>query len=206
MSKYILSALIIFCILTPELFAETRNKTSGDIAFEHTGPEKKDNYALQQSDALQYAQAVSNSINSSNYTTVSLSPAGVFYLNGLYLYCSAKTGACPFILDTILSGEFLNSRGQEKKSCPNMQAFWENWVKNAFEERLSYLAPVGSVATIKTFNESKRSRYIKCDETLAKFSPDAEIKRNLALTVKLIEQIQLKKLNILEETGAIKAK
>lgn len=185
-------SLSIFCLAA---HAQGPNKQFGEVNIQSTDT-KAGGYAAQEAEALSWVRQVA-----ANQKAASLSDSAVFYLTGLYLYCSGRAGACPFILDTILKAEQL--AGRAGPSCPVMKRFWEAWVKNGFEERLPYLVPMGSTGTMKDFNDTKRARYIKCDQSILSNTPD-QPNRSVALTLKLVEQVQQKKINVFEATGALK--
>lgn len=204
LTLFLILSFFKFAITLPCLYAESRNKVFGEVNIQDTSVDQKNSHSEQESEALVFAQRVAAAVNQKGDGTgpFNLTNSTAFYFSGLYLYCGAKSGACPFILDTVLAAEYFNNKTLTTKACPNMKILWEAWVKNGFEKRLPYLVSIGSSEKMKKFNALDRNRYLKCDETLRNFSNIKDLSKSVNTTVKLIEQIQSKGINIFEATGA----
>lgn len=176
----------------------------GEVKIGNTEKKTGDSYALGQEEAINFFESVEKGLTSAPGSIPQLSPNGLQYLTGVYLYCSSRAGACPFILESLLSAEQLRKQSNSPEVCSTMKSFWEAWVRNGFEERLSYLVPIGVTEVMNDFNATKRSRFIKCQENLGALQPE-ESKRNLALTRQLLGQLKERQLNVLLATGAHKS-
>ncbi|NLF25109.1 MAG: hypothetical protein GX589_05555, partial [Deltaproteobacteria bacterium] len=62
----------------------------------------------------------------------------VLYLNAVYLFCSLRKGACPWILEALLETDIVNSRLNKSPDCPQMRSFWKLWGKNDLQRRHDY--------------------------------------------------------------------
>jgi hypothetical protein len=99
-------------------------------------------------------------------TAVNFPDTNLYYLNGVLLFCSVKNGSCPFLLDTILEIDVFNSQLDNKVSCPHMLRFWQEWIDNSFEQRLSYSLGTGVLKKYQDFKTQERPRYLKCSNTV----------------------------------------
>lgn len=95
-----------------------------------------------------------------------LPDSNLYYLNGVLLFCSVKNGSCSFLLDTVLEVDVFNSQLDNKVECPHMLRFWQEWIDNSFEQRLSYSLGTGVLKKYQDFKTQDRPRYLKCSGTV----------------------------------------
>jgi hypothetical protein len=95
-----------------------------------------------------------------------LGEAGSNYLPVLYLYCVAKKGPCPFVLDVILEADTVIARGVGEARCPTMSKFWRSWSENSFDERIKFLTSLTDGLAVAEFNTTSRPRYVLCKKTV----------------------------------------
>lgn len=129
-----------------------------------------------------------------------LGDSGVAYLDFLYFFCSVRAGECPFILDTILAGDVVESKAAGEPGCPTMTRFWKSWLAGDFDERAKYKVSASSGAKLSAFNNSQRPRYIKCKETVAELmsakSASEQGLRGLDRTEALLREVTDKGIDI----------
>lgn len=101
------------------------------------------------------------------------------YLNGAYLFCTIKQGACPVILDALLEGDVMRSKMLGETSCPALKKFWKKWIAGDMENRQKYLVRTGSMQATEQFSSKTRPRYIKCDATVKEILEGGDIKGDL---------------------------
>lgn len=88
------------------------------------------------------------------------------YLSIMYLNCIIEKGTCPELLDSILEFDVINSKIDNKVSCPNMLLFWKAWLDNDMEKRHQHHSKITQVQKIDEFNRTKRKNYTKCKDTI----------------------------------------
>ena len=95
-----------------------------------------------------------------------LGEAGSNYLPVLYLYCVAKQGPCPFVLDVMLEADTIIARGVGEARCPTMSRFWRSWSESSFDERIKFLTSLTDGLAVAEFNTTSRPRYVLCKKTV----------------------------------------
>ena len=95
-----------------------------------------------------------------------LGEAAVLYLNGVYLFCSVRRGACPWILDAILETDIINSRINKAADCPQMRSFWKSWIKNDLQRKHDYQTQTAFMRETMQFRKSELPRYLTCSKTV----------------------------------------
>lgn len=196
--------VLIFC-LAPYMLKAEPAALSGEVKIEEFGQANSSQYSSQQDEALKFIQSVEDAQKSKAAPTELVANSKVnFYLTGLYLYCLSKSGACPFALDTILVADYYNNK-KSMTGCVNMKNLWRTWVENGYEKRVAYIVPLALAQKFSDFQKNQRPRYLRCEETLKTFVPDDNSLKSISLTKKFIEQIKQKNINVLHESGALKA-
>lgn len=127
----------------------------------------QDGYQQEQDETIAYFDSLLETIRTSNYANLTpLTPRMIHYLSGVYLYCSIKNGACPLVLEALLEADVILARVKQSSECPNLTAFWREWMSNEFEKRLDYTQNT-YLNRVLEFKARERPRYIKCRETVA---------------------------------------
>jgi hypothetical protein len=98
---------------------------------------------------------------------IELAKNQLYFLNGAYLYCTLKNGTCGYMLDTILETDIINSKIDNKASCPHMLRFWQEWIDNNFEKRVDYQLGTGFITKYQDFKRNTRPQYLRCSGTVA---------------------------------------
>jgi hypothetical protein len=136
----------------------------------------------------------------------------VAYLSVLYLFCSAKRGPCPFILETILDADIALSRAENNVQCPLTKRFFKSYVARSLDERGKFLFSLTQGLEIAKFNTNERPRFVGCKDTIAAMIADKEIlserfgeKGTAAKTVDsllgLLAEVREQKIDIFVSTG-----
>ncbi len=126
-------------------------------------------YTVAQDGAIEKFAAFAQGIENGNLaeTKITLSGQELYYLNGIYLYCTLKNGACPLVLDAILETDIFNSQLEGKAACPQMLLFWKEWIDNGLEQRVDYGLGTGFVTKYFEFRSTVRPRYLKCSGSVS---------------------------------------
>jgi len=136
----------------------------------------------------------------------------VSYLSVLYLFCSAKRGPCPFILETILDADIALSRADTNVQCPLTKRFFKSYVARSLDERGKFLFSLTQGLEIAKFNTNERPRFVECKDTVAAIIADKEIlgerfgeKGSAAKTVdallSFLSEVREQKVDIFVSTG-----
>lgn len=136
-----------------------------------------------------------------------LSDAGVSYFVSLYFFCAVRVGDCPFILDTVLEGDVIQSKSEGVAACPTMSRFWKTWLAGDFDARTKYSISPAIAEKLDSFNESERPQYVKCKDTVAlivedrsnfeaRYASDGDARQSLDRTRKLLDEIWEKGVDI----------
>ena len=192
---------------------------TGEIQLE-TG-ESRSPYEINQDKAIAYFDKLSAQLGSMQDGKIqqpsSLEEPVMNYLSGVYLFCLTKNGICPFILQTVLEVDIIQSRLTKIPTCKNMESFWKLWIKNGFEDRARYSVDTKNLMSVQDFNTNQRPRYIECKPTVEKeiqgapadnnfFKLRYQDKKGPAHSVRLLQRflqtIKEKKLNVFVEAGA----
>lgn len=143
----------------------------------------------------------------------------LYYLNGVYLYCTLKNGTCPYILETILETDILNSQIDGKASCPHTLRFWQEWIDNSFEDRVNYNLGTGFLTKYQDFKKNIRPRYLRCsvavereikkdmsstDYIAARYAPGSEVAHNVKRTFAYLTAIREEVPEVFIASGAYK--
>lgn len=125
-------------------------------------------YTVSQDGAIQKFSAFAEGIEKGTLPSnkISLTVHELYYLNGVYLYCTLKNGACPLILDSVLETDIINSQIEAKAACPQMLLFWREWIDNGLEQRVDYGLGTGFVTKYFEFRSKIRPRYLKCSSSV----------------------------------------
>jgi hypothetical protein len=152
-------------------------------------------------------------------TKISFNERELYYLNGVYLYCTLKNGTCPYILETILETDILNSQIDGKASCPHTLRFWQEWIDNSFEDRVNYNLGTGFLTKYQDFKKNIRPRYLRCSATVereiknntpsndyisARYAPSSEVAHNVKRTLAYLTAIREEVPEVFIATGAYK--
>lgn len=185
----------LFFLLLPCMVIAAPNQQSGDLELEDTTEQKKKSpYAVNQENAIEWVRALSSGAAKEADDGVLLN------LAVSYLYCTVKTGMCSYLLDTVLEADLKRS-GTE---CSTMKRFWKAWLANDLEQRLKYMLPIGYVSSVGTFNASERPKYVKCEAKLAELKSGKESRSaQIAKTLKFLEDVKTKEINVMLATGVI---
>ncbi len=141
-----------------------------------------------------------------------LSQSTVSYLSVLYLFCSAKRGPCPFLLETMLDADIALSRADNGARCPLTKRFFKSYVSQSLDERAKFLFSLTQGLEIAKFNTTVRPRFVECKETITAMLADKEFlsqrfgpKGSAAETVAefrgFLSQIKDQKIDIYVSTG-----
>ena len=99
----------------------------------------------------------------------------VSYLSVLYLFCSAKRGPCPFILEAILDSDIALSRTDNAMKCPLTTRFFKSYVSQSLDERGKFLFSLTQGLEMSKFNTTVRPRFVDCKETVSAMIADKDI-------------------------------
>lgn len=99
----------------------------------------------------------------------------VSYLSVLYLYCSAKRGPCPFILETILDADIARSRSESGAQCSLMKRFFKSYLSQSLDERAKFIFSLTQGLEMAKFNTNVRPRFVECKETVSAMLADKEV-------------------------------
>jgi hypothetical protein len=159
MKRIILSTLAVLSLVTPARAEEF--------------------YAKIQDDTIKVFEKFNSDISTGSLgsTKIELAKNQLYFLNGAYLYCTLKNGTCAYMLDTILETDILNSKIDNKPSCPHMLRFWQEWIDNNFEKRVDYQLGTGFITKYQDFKRNIRPQYLRCSGTVAtKLKGDLSLK------------------------------
>lgn len=84
-----------------------------------------------------------------------------------YLFCTARLGTCPQMLNALLEIDLINAKITNNIECPLLTKFWQVWLKGGYEERQKYLVQTSHMKEYGDFNSKERPRYIQCKDTVA---------------------------------------
>lgn len=217
----------VICLFCPQAIAQegTSKKNPdgvqvGTIEFEST-ERAVTSYGDRQKESVEYFDSLSKKITSLSSTgsaSVSdMSDNVTFHMTGVYMYCSLKYGACPFVLDAILETDIIKSRQNKKASCNAMKTFWRKWIHGDMNKRIRYLMPTGYANKKANFDIKDRPRYVKCSKTVAeeaklklsnkeffsqRYSDDSQIVSSIKKTNLLLQTIEAKNINVFQATGS----
>lgn len=146
------------------------NRQRGAIELERTD-KRQDGYSIIESRALQYFDSLQSDVQKAAKGALPGAPevldqGTISYLTAAYLYCAARDGVCPFLLDAVLESDLMRSKITGKVSCPNTSMFWKMWVAADMEERHKYMMKITHLNLVDSFRKNARPRYIKCDATI----------------------------------------
>lgn len=99
----------------------------------------------------------------------------VSYLSVLYLYCSAKRGPCPFILETLLDSDIATARADKEAKCPLTKRFFKSYVSQSLDERGKFLFSLTQGLEMAKFNANERPRFVECKGTVSAIMADKEL-------------------------------
>ncbi len=137
------------------------------------------------------------------------------YIAASYLHCSIKTGACPFVLQSLLEADLINSAVDQSASCPNLKGFWKRWISSDMEKRMGYELGVGQFSKAQYFNKTTRPMFLNCEDTIKsilektpstsklfieRYGESSPQKKSVDKTIKLLKLIQKKVPNIFYKT------
>lgn len=149
-------------------FAQARPKLSGGIELQED-ERKKSPYEKGQEEAIAYVKSLMTAATGAAQggSPPALGSDSTYnHLTGLYLYCTAKNGACPVVLEGLLEADILTAKLSNDVQCPHLRAFWKKWLENGFEERSKHLVATSDIAKSATFNEKERPKYLQCKGTI----------------------------------------
>lgn len=143
-----------------------RNVQSGTIELQSES--KKDSYAAGAEELRLFLTNLQSAVSGGYPSQIeNIKDDGVHYLTAMYLYCSIKTGVCPFFLDSLLEADVINSRLNNKAQCKNLRSFWKRYLANDMETRHQHATKIGFLTETGNFNNKERPKYIKCEGTVA---------------------------------------
>lgn len=99
----------------------------------------------------------------------------ISYLSVLYLYCSAKRGPCPFILETILDADIARSRAESGAQCSLTKRFFKSYISQALDERAKFILSLTQGLEMAKFNTTVRPRFVECKGTVSAMLADKEV-------------------------------
>lgn len=187
---------------------------------------KQDKYEIVQEQANQYfkslyqlAQQFSQGGEGSLSQLTSEERQEIFdYISAVYLYCAARNGKCPLVLDAILESDLFEAKLHSNLDCPNMTIFWGQWRKNDFEKRLSYSLSTGRMVVASDFAREQLPRYLNCKAAVAKelqgseaattffkkrYAGQSERLRDLAKMTRFLEMVKAQVGNVHMAVGAM---
>lgn len=142
----------------------------GEINLEDTATIRRDPYTVEQDAAIaffdDFARKVDTLKGKGAAPLEPLSDAALNHLTRVYLYCTVRSGTCPFVLDAILEVDIVNAKNGSASICPTMERFWKTWVKNDMEKRQNFLVRTANLTATSDFSRNQRPRYLKCRETV----------------------------------------
>lgn len=209
--RAICATLISFGISAVSAFAapsDLSDKQVGEINLEDMETIRRDPYSVAQDAAINFfndfATKVGTLKNKGAVTLETLPDVALSHLANVYLYCTVRSGTCPFVLDAILESDIVNAKNGSPSICPNMERFWKVWLKNDMEKRQNFMVRTANLSATSEFTRNERPRYLKCRETVqieigkesssAEFfatryggasGPDAAVKKLAALLTEL---------------------
>lgn len=137
----------------------------GAIEFEEEQSENA--YEVSQEEAISFFQHMAKSVSEgSTQRPPSLSTNTINYLNAAYLYCISTRGVCREIPQTIYEADLINSKFDNKVSCPLSLSFWRAWLKNDMEERSKFLLKTSHLRDSDEFTRKVRPTLIQCEKTI----------------------------------------
>ena len=150
--------------------------------------------------------------NSGEGRAPELDQHAVSYLSVLYLFCSAKRGPCPFILETILDSDIASSRADNDVKCPLTRRFFKSYVSQSLDERGKFIFSLTRGLEMAKFNSSFRPRFVECKETASaiiadtaslrqRYGPNGTSVGEVAAFRALISEVREQKLDIFTATG-----
>lgn len=144
---------------------------TGEITLEDTTKAKRNPYQVGQDAAIESfanAETVIAALARGEKASLGTLPdSAINHLLGVYLYCTVRAGACPFILDAILELDIIAAGISGQAACPTMERFWKAWIRDDMEKRLKYLVRTANLDITSQFARVERPRYLKCRETVA---------------------------------------
>ncbi len=151
---------------------------------------------------------------------IELETREIYFLNGVYLYCTLKNGTCPYILETILETDILNSKIAGNSSCPHTLQFWREWIDNSFEERVNYNLGTGFLTKYQDFKKNVRPKYLRCSGTVertinqnesiadfigSRYTPGSDVGNNIKRTLGYLLALRQEVPEVFIASGAYKS-
>jgi hypothetical protein len=174
MKRFGLALGVFVGALATTLYAappQGESRVSGEITIEDTAQVKRNPYQAGQDAAIDYFnnadRVIATLARGESAAPGSLPDGAINHLLGVYLYCTVRAGACPFILDAVLEIDIIDSRIAGTAACPTMERFWRAWIRDDMEKRLKYLVRTANLDVTAQFARVERPRYLKCRETVA---------------------------------------
>lgn len=169
LSSYV--ALGLLCAPGATLAEPPTELQSGEIKQEQDA-DQVDSTAETQERTIAYFKELETTISQAAHGIApaplpALPDNSLLYLNAVYLYCTINSGTCPAVLDALLEVDTINARLNSKAECPNLKQFWKLWIKGQMEERQNFQVKTAYLETTTTFKKTQRTRYIKCEDTVA---------------------------------------
>jgi hypothetical protein len=161
--------LFILLVAVQSIAEAPEPNLSGTIDIEQDDPNKGSYTATQDKTVRYFDDLVVKYAQVNGGASIKideLDDSEVHHLSGVYLYCSMTYGACPFILQTLLETDLINSYGGGPVACTNTKKFLTHYAKNDMHKRLSYLIPTALMAKKTNFEIAELPKYIKCQSTL----------------------------------------
>lgn len=142
----------------------------------------------------------------------------LLHLAGTYLYCTAQSGTCPFILDSVLEVDVYNSILSGQASCPTMLRFWKQWVDNDMQKKQGYLIKTGHLRKMAAFKKKQLPGYLKCKSLVSaalnekgkksndtyfaeRYKGESAITKSLSQTKNLLSALKKKGINVHRATN-----
>jgi hypothetical protein len=197
----------------PSSTGDIRPPLAGEVAYSETATKTKDLRVIGHDKAATWAEALSKIVSSDGKGSMpTLEGVSSSYLAVLYLHCTARTGSCPFILDSILEADVMASRVDGIPKCPSMKSFWKNWLAMELEERGKFLVSVATGLEMANFNSNDRPRYVNCKptvggilkdtDTLAKrYGPGTPASEAVGRLIALLKEVKEDRVDIFASTG-----
>jgi hypothetical protein len=138
------------------------------------------------------------------------------HIGAVYLYCTIRTGECPFILQALLEADLIHSTYVKEVLCENLKALWGKWVSSDMERRVGHKLGVGQFSKYQNFKKNIRPKYTACKNTIKKIQGEHEDSATLFIsrygesskkvstvrkTLKLLKAIKKKIPNIFYKVG-----
>lgn len=198
------------------------NRQSGSIDLDMSPEKKVDSYATTQDRTIAYFKNLQQTLRAGASGSINpITPPDdkiLYHLGGAYLYCAIKQGICPFILESLMEIDIVNSRLANTPTCPTMKKFWKTYLANDLENRHRYSVLTGYLSTTSEFNSKVRPGLsTKCADTVKeqiqwgkpndayfknRLKEGNTVQAKLAQTIAWLEQVKAKVPNVFQATGA----